>query len=369
MLRAPVLLSLLLLTAFVSAVRAEIRVVDAETGAQRTLMRGETFFDGDSGPHGWTLRADPKADDQIYELRAPDGRLVRSFHFDNRIDTASIAWAQDGSRLAITLDPELVVFDTATGAELMRRDVGALRLTAQPFAPDASAVLMSSYDDRLVRVDLPSGRMTSLARGWDAAWSSTGRVALVTRKGVRVLGRPDLRVPVKRAGWALWKPDGETLAVGFTVGGGKCAASRDGIAVAVPGGSSRVLVRPRVQEVYSVEWSPDGRTLAVEYGPSDAQQRGVKRKWPRRIARDYSMFSRRGDRAVRKVVVRATRLLRRGAGREKTMSFVRHRLTRVADRYPELYDTDAGDAIADEISRWLTAAGLEPIEARDELTC
>jgi len=51
------------------------------------------------------------------------------------------------------------------------------------------------------------------------------------------------------------------------------------------------------------------------------------------------------------------------------MNTVRHGLTRVAVDHSELYDAESGDAIADELSRWLRAAGLEQIEARDELTC
>ena len=147
------LLCLLVLGAVVPAVRAEVRVVDAETGAERILFRGETFLDGwsndgtvleigtrrrgrfrvgldgrrtpapdlvgvrDTGPHGWQLRTThPRIDDGKYELRAPDGRLVHAFRFDNRIDTASIAWARDGSPRVASRHPEL--YDTNAGEQI-----------------------------------------------------------------------------------------------------------------------------------------------------------------------------------------------------------------------------------------------------------
>jgi hypothetical protein len=97
--------------------------------------------------------------------------------------------------------------------------------------------------------------------------------------------------------------------------------------------------------------------------------RGKRHPWPRRIARDYAMFSRRGDAAVRRLVVRAARSLRRGAGREAVLSRVRLDYAKVADRYAEALDTAVREAVSDELDRWLRAAGFEPIEAFDEITC
>ena len=187
---------------------------------------------------------------------------------------------------------------------------------------------------------------------------------------VRILGNPEVRIRLPRwdVGFMRWKADGETLMFDFSVAADECSAARNGVAEVVPGQLSKVVLPLTYDPLYGTEWSPDGRTLAVEYGPLDAQQRAHPR-WPRRVDHDYAMFSRPGNRAVRAVVLGATRLLRRGAGREETMNTVRHGLTRVAVDHSELYDAESGDAIADELSRWLRAAGLEQIEARDELTC
>jgi len=228
----------------------------------------------------------------VTELRAPDGRLVRSFRFGEQFYFAGVNWAKDGSRLAIAQEPTLRVFDTVTGALVLRRRVGALELTNQPFAPDGSALLMSDYG-RIVRVALPSGHMTTLDRSFadEAAWSRTGRIRVRNGRRVRILGNPDVRFRLPRwdVGFMRWKADGETLMFDFSVAADECSAARNGVAEVVPG----------------------------------QQPRGACG----------------------------------GAGREETMNTVRHGLTRVAVDHSELYDTGSGDAIADELSRWLRGGG------------
>ena len=72
---------------------------------------------------------------------------------------------------------------------------------------------------------------------------------------------------------------------------------------------------------------------------------------------------------MRRLVQRAARALRRGAGREETLRRVRLDYAKVDDRYDEAGDTAVRDAVADELDKWLHAAGWERIEAFDEITC
>jgi len=61
--------------------------------------------------------------------------------------------------------------------------------------------------------------------------------------------------------------------------------------------------------------------------------------------------------------------LKHGAGREETLQRVRVDYLRVYDRYDGAMDTIVREKVADQIDVWLIAAGFEPIEAYDEITC
>jgi hypothetical protein len=61
--------------------------------------------------------------------------------------------------------------------------------------------------------------------------------------------------------------------------------------------------------------------------------------------------------------------LRRGAGREEVLSRVRAGYVKADERYDEAGHTAVRDAVADDLDKWLVAAGFEPIEAFDEITC
>ncbi len=130
-----------------------------------------------------------------------------------------------------------------------------------------------------------------------------------------------------------------------------------------------MLGEPGARELRSALWSPVATRLAVSLGPEQTSPRGKRHPWPRRITRDYAMFSARGDAAMRRIVLRAARSLRRGADRETVLSRVRLDYATAADRFGDAGDTAVREAVADELDRWLHAAGFEPIEAFDEITC
>ena len=68
-------------------------------------------------------------------------------------------------------------------------------------------------------------------------------------------------------------------------------------------------------------------------------------------------------------MLRVTRGLRQGAGRQKTMERLRAGLDRINRRYDEAQDTQVQETVAVVISRWLRAAGFYGISALDALDC
>ncbi|HEX6714254.1 MAG TPA: hypothetical protein VF066_12750 [Thermoleophilaceae bacterium] len=103
--------------------------------------------------------------------------------------------------------------------------------------------------------------------------------------------------------------------------------------------------------------------LAAFAQPAGAAE---QHRWPKHIATWYEMFSPAGDRAVRHVVWRASRGLKAGWSRKRVMARVRRDYRKVENKYEEAYDTAVCEAFADELDRWLDAAGYEPIDALDE---
>jgi hypothetical protein len=382
------------------AAHADVRVFDARTGAVRPI--------GDGALKGWSddggaLRLQQRGGVQLLRLadglrtpqptrlndalslgpggrtveyahddlasiviRAPDGREVARRRSEFPEFTLRIVWSRDGGRVAISGSRWFAVYDTATGAVLLDRDFDVL-LTDQAFSPDGAA-LLATTENRVVRFDLAGGGMQTLHKSdWfvDAAWGPDGRIALTLEDGIGVMGLPTIRAHSDEA--ALWSADGTLLR--FFEGSLKaCSFDLPGLAVAEPGQAPRNLIEAGREEISVALWAPVGASLAVDARPAPADKRGERHPWPKRIARHYHL-SRRGDAALRRVVVRASRALKRGVGREETLQRVRVDYVRVSDRYRGAMDTIVREAVADELDGWLVAAGFEPIEAFDEITC
>ena len=304
-------------------------------------------------------------------LHAPDGRELARFRTSSGLgDTPDHAWTRDGTRLTVATDHGLWVVDTATGQVLVQR-TGETYLTEQAFAPDGSAVLVTR-GRRVLRVDVPSGRVTPVYTSREllppAAWSAAGRIAITTDRRILVPGARSIRVDTRPPDPALWSADGGTLR--FFLGQPEaCSTPAFGLAVAAPGETPRILVKPGERELGAALWSPVAPLLAVDVRDVSEPARGKRRPWPKRIARRYSMYTARGDAAMRRLVVRASRSLKRGDGREQVLAQVRVDFARVAGRFAGAQDTAARERLADEIDRWLVAAGFEVIEAFDEITC
>jgi hypothetical protein len=312
------------------------------------------------------------------ELREADGRVVGGQVAVPSLSPPSAAWSRDGTRVAVATPRTLIVLDTISGAPVLRTTFAYPQLSSQAFAPDGSALLVAD-DTRVLRVDLPSGNRSVVlhapqpAIGVAAAWGPGGQVAVVHDDRIRISGSPEVRVPAFSIDGVSWGGDGNALAYVFAVASRwSCGPSSYGVGLLSPAAAPRNLVAPSGAAVRAAVWSPDGQTLAVDQDRDFAaasEHRGKRRPWPRRIARDYAMFSRRGDAAIRRIVLHASRALRRGAGRAETLGGVSDELERVAKRFDEAHDTAVEEAIAGELDKWLRAAGFETIESRDEFSC
>jgi hypothetical protein len=402
------LLSLLCLLTLVPSAGAEIRVVDAATGVARTIVHDEgrlgRWSDDnaavlvhrgrrvlrvgasngsvtrlaqlrrahDLGPGGRSVVVTGGGSSQRptrVQLRGPDGQTVGvdTFQSTRNVD---VAWSRDGSRALVSVSPYLGVYDTATGRPVLRGRLDDLDVGEQPFAPDGSAVLVAS-GSALVRIDLASGAGEVVLRSesqYDppaAVWSATGRIAVSTSDWARVLDSPPLELPpaLHEQGSPSWDPEGTTLAYLFESDTAACGPSPVGLGTVIPGQAPRILIAPSYQELWGLAWSPDGRSLAVELGkPLKATHH-----WPKHVDRDYAM-GRRGNTAMRRVVLQATRALRHGAGRDEALTGASNGMRRVLKHF-HVYDTMIVESVAVALDGWLRAAGYPVIDALDELDC
>ena len=415
-----VLLSLLLLLAVAPAARAELRVLDTSSGKSQTLLRGDVSVGSQSlvrwtddgtavlaNPRGSMLRLgvadhsvthlrdlDEAASvgpglrylEQVYDnrrgetyaLRRPDGGQIGVYRFAESVDDVTIAWSPDGARVAIGLAPQLKVIDTATGAVVLDQNVSNyLELGAQAFAPDGSALLVANA--QLVwRIDVPGGATSGVFAGVDdidtgGQWSRTGQIAINRFDSVSILGGSQIRALVRPSEVpATWTPAGDALTFAFSGPKDDCYFPSQGVATVVPGQARHVVVPARNRKVVAYAWSPDGTRLAVELAKADRQRstrRGKRHPWPHSVPRHYALFGPRADRAARRVVLRATRALRRGASRATTLRDVRIGMARIGERFDGGDDSAVLEAVSDALDPWLHAAGFERIEALDEVNC
>jgi hypothetical protein len=116
------------------------------------------------------------------------------------------------------------------------RSVGAAGLRSPVWSPDSRAILAED-DDKIVRVDLPTGEQRIVTEGYDPAWSPDGRWIAFTRLGrdgerslyrlliARADGSGERVLFTNREGWfanmetrtngsprtPLWSPDGQRI--------------------------------------------------------------------------------------------------------------------------------------------------------------
>ena len=265
----------------------------------------------------------------------------------------------------------LLILDTATGAVLARRD-HVEDLSSQAFAPDGSALVVVTRD-AVLRLAVPGGKVLERRRltsfyGEVAAWSAGGAVAIAQHKAIEVLGRA--RIPVDDAEIIAWSGDGTLLAYRFSTPRTRCSYPQSGLDVVAPGRPARPVFAPGDGALGRFAWAPGGHLLAVDAEPAPAPKpRGKRHPWPKRVATAYAMPTHAGDRAVRRVVLRAARSLKRGAPRKDVLIRVRDDYAAVEARLDAARETAVRKAAAKELDRWLHAAGWPRLRTLRELAC
>ena len=88
---------------------------------------------------------------------------------------------------------------------------------------------------------------------------------------------------------------------------------------------------------------------------------------PEAAGHDYAMFSPAGNEAVRVIVMEAADRISRNVDREDVLERVRDRWVDLAAAYPEAYDMAVRGAVADQLDRFLVAAGDATVDSLDEI--
>ena len=310
-------------------------------------------------------------------LRAADGRQIAKLApWDPSSETLSeyVAWSRDGRLVAVAVDDRLLVLDADSGAAVSTIPLPGIdaytTISPQAFAPDGSALVVLA-DNEVLRADVASRSLTTVASlpddHWDPpAWSTSGAISVTGwHHHLVVVGSPTIPI----GAWvypAQWTPDGGNLTYSEWTGGG--ASGCDSLATlttVAPGAPARHLIALDGW-IDAWAWSADSQRVAIGFRRR-IERRGKRHPWPRKIPRSFEMFTRSGDAAVRKVVVRVAVGLRHGARRATSMGRLATGLDRIRHRHPEVQDSAVEEAIAVVVGRWLHAAGFRGIGGLDEL--
>jgi Tol biopolymer transport system component len=186
----------------------------------------------------------------------------------------ALAWSADGRRVAIAAErprsaaSTITVADGATGRAVRRFRVPG-RAEALGWSPDGRRLAYAAGEivAKVVLLDVATGsrRLVASPRaqqgGGAPAFSPAGLLAVLDYSGVR-LGGPAGRIGLRGfvAHGLEWSPDGRSLALALLGGDVRPALA---VVDAVDGSAApRILGRPLSQAVEHLAWSPDGTRIA-----------------------------------------------------------------------------------------------------------
>jgi WD40 repeat protein/serine/threonine protein kinase/Tfp pilus assembly protein PilF len=177
-----------------------------------------------------------------------------------------LTWSREGERLAMVIEGQVVVLDTATGEQLRVIPTEA----AASFSPDATRLATASYSSRAAGVwDIATGQSLVLRRGPAEAraaavgWSPDGARVASSGPGTITIwdastGQDQLvlrgHTPDRHIRSLAWSPDGQRLASGGWDQTVRIWNTSTGEQLHLLSGHHGVIQR--------VGWSPDGSRLA-----------------------------------------------------------------------------------------------------------
>lgn len=264
---------------------------DPVTGDRWRLPRGESLELSISptctlvAETHYGFEDDPEHDGGIL-IRTPSGEERGRVMTEQWPEGASIAWSRDGRRLAVMmherrLGETLRVVDAATGALLARwrptHRFSGLQLSAEPFSPDGTALVVGQSAGPPMILDVPSGRARPLfdpaqRRGYrELSWSPDGRAIAAASDG----GDVELIDPAIGYGPTLhacvfvdaisWSPAADRLAFRCPADGETPDEGFGSVFIARPVGNTRARrVAPLTASALSaITWAPDGSRFAA----------------------------------------------------------------------------------------------------------
>lgn len=203
-------------------------------------------------------------------------------------EVTAVAWEPSGARLAAAGTEGTIFFwNPDSGAVEKSVKSHAITVTDLVWSPDGKE-LVSGSADRTVKVWRPDdlGPIGLLPGSWSMALSPSGDqvvTEIASREGLGLVevgtGRVLRQLPIGpdlRAGELAWSPDGDYVAATFTT---EDENHHDGVVWSLP--ENREV--QRLPACSRVQWSPDGRWLAII-----PASRSAAPLWPRAGSTDAS---------------------------------------------------------------------------------
>jgi len=240
---------------------------DALSGEEVLQLSGheDSIFGVAFGPEGERLATAAWDGTRVWDAVSGESLLV----LEGGASTYDVSWSPDGSILAAAnLDGEMILWDAATGEELVQLSGHEGEIIGLAFSPDGQRLATASPDGTARVWDASSGEplLTLAGEGYgfyDVAWSPDGATLVtVGERSESILwdaasGEELLRLPGPEGEvyGAAFSPDGRYVATANADGTASVWAATTGVRVR--------LLEGHEEGVIDLAFSPDGMRLAT----------------------------------------------------------------------------------------------------------